>query len=127
VLLLHQALRQDVSNLISSRGVLNIQFLFVYLLSEKMVPDFDVLRTVMKLWIACDGNCGLVVHSEDGSFFDFCFNLSSNHRSQTTSLAAWAAVMYSASVLERATALCFFDPQLRAPPASMKTKPDMDL
>jgi hypothetical protein len=35
--------------------------------------------------------------------------------------------MYSASVLERATALCFFDPQLMAPPASMKTKPNVDL
>jgi hypothetical protein len=127
VLLPHQALRQDVSNLIYSRGVPKIQFFFVYLLFEKMVPDFDVLRTVMKLWIACDGNCGLVVHGEDGRFLKICFNSSSNHRSQMTSLAAWAAAMYSASVLERATALCFFDPQLMAPPASMKTKPNVDL
>jgi hypothetical protein len=57
----------------------------------------------------------------------FCFNSISNRRSQTTSLAACVAAMYLASVLERATALCFFDPQLIAPPASMKMKPDVDL
>src|SRR6266702_1730406 len=57
----------------------------------------------------------------------FCFILISNHHNHTTSLAACAAVMYLASVLKSATALCFFVPQLMAPPVSMKTKLDVDL
>ena len=57
----------------------------------------------------------------------FCFNSISNRRNHTTSLAACAAAMYSASMLKSTTALCFFDPQLMAPPVSMKMKPNVDL
>ena len=40
--------------------------------------------------------------------------------SQTASLAAWALVMYLASVLERATVDCFLELQLMAPPPKVK-------
>src|SRR5260370_42447392 len=56
----------------------------------------------------------------------FCFILFSSLRSQTSSFAACAAAMYSASVLDSATALCFFELQLMAAPASKKTYPDVD-
>src|SRR5882672_8729778 len=45
---------------------------------------------------------------------------------QIASLVADVAAIYSASVLERATESCFFDDQLTALPAIMKTCPMID-
>ena len=53
-------------------------------------------------------------------------SLVSNHLSHTASFAAWVAVMYSASVLDRAMMGCFLDDQLMAAPARMKMKLDID-
>jgi hypothetical protein len=54
-------------------------------------------------------------------------SLMSNHLNQTTSFVACAATMYSASVLERVTEVCFFELQLTTAPPNIKTKPDVDL
>jgi hypothetical protein len=54
-------------------------------------------------------------------------NLDSNHLSHTTSFAACTPAMYSASILESAREVCFFELQLMAMPASEKKNPDVDL
>src|SRR5258707_9001402 len=51
----------------------------------------------------------------------------SKRLNQTASFAACALARYSASVLERATAACFFELQLITAPPNMKTKPEVDL
>ena len=50
----------------------------------------------------------------------------SSHLNQMTSLVACVVAIYLASVLERATEVCFFELQLTAAPPSMKTKPEVD-
>jgi hypothetical protein len=58
---------------------------------------------------------------------DCCQISLSSLYSHTASLAACEPVIYSASVLKSATEGCFFELQLMAPPASMKTYLDIDL
>ena len=53
VLLLHQALHQDVSHLVSSRNKLKIKFFFIDFLPEDVVVEFDVFGAIMKLWVSC--------------------------------------------------------------------------
>ena len=46
--------------------------------------------------------------------------------SQVVSFAVAVVAMYSASVLKRATGVCFFDDQLMAAPAIMKVYPEIN-
>jgi len=50
-----------------------------------------------------------------------CLSSSINLCIQIASLHAWVAVMYSSSVVDRATIVCNLDNQLTAPPASVNT------
>src|SRR5258707_15149867 len=56
----------------------------------------------------------------------FCLRSLSNHLSHTASFAACPPAMYSASVLDNATALCFLELQLVAPPPSVKAYLEVD-
>src|SRR5713226_3580597 len=60
-----------------------------------------------------------------GSVVSYLSSLS-NRLSHTASFAACPPAMYSASVLDRATALCFLELQLVIPPPSIKTYPEVD-
>src|SRR5712671_7744107 len=51
----------------------------------------------------------------------------SSRLSHTASFATCTPAMYSASVLESVTEVCFFELQLTAAPVRVKTKPDVDL
>src|SRR5262249_29107961 len=51
---------------------------------------------------------------------------SRSRRVQISSLRAWRIAIYSDSVLERATELCFFDDHDTAPPANVNTNPETD-
>jgi hypothetical protein len=51
----------------------------------------------------------------------------SRHQSQIASFTVYEATMYLASMLERATDVCFFDPQLTATPPNLKINPEVDL
>lgn len=53
-------------------------------------------------------------------------SLPSSHLSQMSSFVACAPAIYLASVLDSVMEDCFFELQLMAPPASKKTKPDID-
>src|SRR5260370_37348034 len=55
-----------------------------------------------------------------------CPSSLSNRLSHTASFAVCPPAMYSASVLDSATALCFFELQLVVPPPSMNTYPEVD-
>ena len=77
--------------------------------------------------VVCDGDGGLLLTwSVVGESRSRPRSVRS-HLNQMTSFVACAAAVYLASVLERATEVCFFEDQLTAAPPSMKMKPDMDL
>src|SRR5258708_7360451 len=52
-------------------------------------------------------------------FAKSCLRLLSNHLSHTTSFTVCPPAIYSALVLNKVTALCFFELQLIVPPASI--------
>ena len=69
----HQPLCQDISYLISSGNIHKIKFFIFYLLPQEVVPDFNMLGAIMEFQISRDGNGRLVVHGENGGFFNLLF------------------------------------------------------
>ncbi len=107
-------------------------------LSARMVPFWTksriqchfVAMCLDRLW-----NCGFraidtaPILSPHITVASLCGNPSSSHRflNQQASLPALDKATYSASVVDRAITVCFFERQVIAPPAARKTCPDVDL
>jgi len=64
MLLLGKALCKDVSGLVVSGHVIKGDIAQLDLVSEEVIADVDVFRSVMELWVFCDGDGRLVVDEE---------------------------------------------------------------
>jgi len=64
MLLLGKALHKDVSRLVVSGHVIKGDITRLNLVSEEVIVDVNVFRSVMELWVFRDGNGQLVVDEE---------------------------------------------------------------
>ena len=64
MLLPGKALRKDISRLVVSGHVIKGDIARLDLVSEEVIADVDVFRSVMELWVFRDGDGRLVVDEE---------------------------------------------------------------
>jgi len=64
VLLLGEALCQDISGLVVGGHIIKNNITRLDLVSEEVIADVDVFGLIMELWVFCDGDGQLVIDEE---------------------------------------------------------------
>ena len=66
MLLTDKSLGQDVGSFLLCWGIFKMNLFALDFLPQKVVMDFNVFGPIMELWVARDGDCGLVIDVESG-------------------------------------------------------------
>ena len=113
-----QCLGNDVFHLLISLYVIKPHGSSLYTIPNEVIPDIDVLATIMKHWIRRELNASLIVTL----YYNGLHPLS---KIQITSHTAKLVAMYLASTEISATDLCFLLNQEKTIDPMLKTQPDV--